>query len=49
MIVANDVSRKDIGFGTDDNEVTFIRPNKKIISSPKTDKNDISKMIFDLI
>ncbi|WP_056990203.1 bifunctional phosphopantothenoylcysteine decarboxylase/phosphopantothenate--cysteine ligase CoaBC [Liquorilactobacillus mali] len=49
LIVANDVSRSDIGFGSDENEVVFMRPGKENINSPKTDKNDIAKMIFDLI
>ncbi|MFT8424101.1 MAG: bifunctional phosphopantothenoylcysteine decarboxylase/phosphopantothenate--cysteine ligase CoaBC [Liquorilactobacillus sp.] len=49
LLVANDVSRSDIGFGSDENEVIFMRPSKENINSPKTNKDDIAKMIFDLI
>ncbi|MFT9372807.1 MAG: bifunctional phosphopantothenoylcysteine decarboxylase/phosphopantothenate--cysteine ligase CoaBC [Liquorilactobacillus hordei] len=49
LMVANDVSRSDIGFGSDENQVIFMRPNKENINSPKTNKDEIAKMIFDLI
>lgn len=45
-IVANDISRTDIGFGSDFNEVTILTKNdeKKLVK--KATKNDIAKIIL---
>lgn len=46
MIVANDVSRKDIGFGSDENEVYFILPAKKPKKIAKASKAKIASEIL---
>ena len=47
MIVFNDVSRRDIGFDSDYNEVTLIFKNSEVIKVPKMKKNDIASIIID--
>lgn len=47
MIVANDVSRNDIGMGSDDNEVTFIYHDGKTYHIPKTSKENIAKELIE--
>ena len=49
MLVANDVSRKDIGFGTKENEVTLLFPNKAPKPLAKADKNQVAAWILDEI
>lgn len=49
MIVANDVSRSDIGFESDDNEVTVFRPDVPPIRLPRAGKRDISRRLLELI
>src|SRR5699024_3850544 len=49
MIVGNDVSRKDIGFGNDDNEVTLFTLKNSPIKLSKTNKKDLSHKILDVI
>ena len=48
LIVANDVSKKDIGFDSDENEVTLItkKEQKKI---KKASKKIVSKKIVEFI
>lgn len=46
-IVANDISRKDIGFGSVDNQVTFISKDS-IKELPKMSKTDVAKEICKL-
>ena len=48
-IVANDISKKDIGFGSDDNEVYIIDRHDNIKKIDKSNKNNISKAIVDEI
>ena len=48
-IVANDISKKDIGFGSDDNEVYIIDRHDNIKKIDKSSKNDIAKAIVDEI
>ena len=48
-IVANDISKKDIGFGSDDNEVYIIDKHDNIKKIDKSNKNNISKAIVDEI
>ena len=49
FIVANDISKKDIGFGSDDNEVYIIDKHDNIKKIDKSNKNNISKAIVDEI
>lgn len=48
-IVANDVSRSDIGFGSENNEVTVIRRNKSPITIPRQAKRLIAGQLLDLV
>ena len=48
-IVANDISKKDIGFGSDDNEVYIIDGHDNIKKIDKSNKNNIAKAIVDEI
>lgn len=48
-IVANDISKKDIGFGSDDNEVYIIDKHDNIKKIDKNSKNNIAKAIIDEI
>ncbi len=45
MIIANDVSRKDIGFNSDYNQVAIINKNNKVEKISKNKKNFIAKII----
>ena len=49
FIVANDISKKDIGFGSDDNEVYIIDRHDNIKKIDKSSKNNIAKAIVDEI
>lgn len=46
FVVANDVSRKDIGFATSENEVTLVYPNYEV-ALPKEDKYQLSLNIIE--
>lgn len=48
-IVANDISKKDIGFGSEDNEVYIIDKHDNIKKIDKNNKNNIAKAIIDVI
>ena len=48
LIIANDVSNKDIGFDSDDNEVTLITEKEKLIIE-RQNKRKVSKKIIDFI
>ena len=48
-IVANDISKKDIGFGSEDNEVYIINKHDNIKKIDKNSKNNIAKAIIDEI
>ena len=48
-IVANDISKKDIGFGSEDNEVCIIDKFNNITKIDKTSKANIAKEIVDII
>lgn len=48
-IVVNDVSKKDIGFHSNDNEVTILTKSGKDISIPKLPKKEIAKRILLLV
>ena len=47
MIVANDVSREDIGFNSDDNQVTLIQKNGSITELPIMPKTDLAHILLD--
>jgi phosphopantothenoylcysteine decarboxylase / phosphopantothenate---cysteine ligase len=50
MIVANDVSKQDIGFGTDDNKAFILRKNQTdAIDLPRMSKKDLAEKIIDQI
>ncbi|MFQ6082581.1 MAG: bifunctional phosphopantothenoylcysteine decarboxylase/phosphopantothenate--cysteine ligase CoaBC [Candidatus Aminicenantia bacterium] len=49
LIVVNDVSRKEIGFGSDFNQVTFIDRKGQVIQTDILSKKEISSLIFDRI
>jgi len=48
-IVANDISRSDIGFGSENNEVTVFRRNKPPLTIPLQAKRLIAGRLFDLV
>ncbi|MBN2408245.1 MAG: bifunctional phosphopantothenoylcysteine decarboxylase/phosphopantothenate--cysteine ligase CoaBC, partial [Candidatus Aminicenantes bacterium] len=49
LIVANDVSRKDIGFDSDDNQVVIIDRKETVFESDKESKRQISRLIMDRV
>jgi phosphopantothenoylcysteine decarboxylase/phosphopantothenate--cysteine ligase len=49
LIVANNVSDEDIGFGSDFNQVSLISPGGKTIHSERKSKLEISQMILDRV
>lgn len=49
LIVANDVSKKEVGFGVDYNKVALVFPEGKTVCSGKKTKREISRMILDAI
>ena len=46
IIAANDVSRKDIGFDSDNNEITLFFKNGDKRNTGKQSKSDIAKIIL---
>ena len=48
LIIANDVSNKEIGFDSDDNEVTLITEKEKYLIE-RQNKRKVSKKIIDFI
>ena len=48
-IIANDISKKDIGFGADENEVYIIDRNMKIKHINKASKQEVAFKIFEEI
>ena len=49
LIVANDVARKDAGFGTDTNEVFIIDTEKQVLHVAMASKYDIASKILDRV
>ena len=49
FIVANDITRKDTGFKSEDNKVTIIDKNGNEYNLEKMSKRNVAKKIFDLI
>lgn len=48
-LVANDISRKDIGFGSDENEVYILDKNLKSKHLGKASKNVIAKQVLEYV
>jgi phosphopantothenoylcysteine decarboxylase/phosphopantothenate--cysteine ligase len=48
-IVANDISRKDIGFNSDENEVTLFFPNREPIRLEKQSKDRIAQVVLKTV
>jgi phosphopantothenoylcysteine decarboxylase/phosphopantothenate--cysteine ligase len=48
MLVVNDVSRPDIGFASDYNEVTVISRSGRVTHIPKTRKTVVARKIVEL-
>ena len=49
FIAANDISRSDIGFGSDFNEMTLFAKNGNKTVIPKATKTDVAKIILGKI
>ncbi len=49
LLVANDVSRSDIGFDHDENEVVLFSPNREKESLPRDSKRKIADRIIEVI
>ncbi|WP_125582884.1 bifunctional phosphopantothenoylcysteine decarboxylase/phosphopantothenate--cysteine ligase CoaBC [Levilactobacillus cerevisiae] len=49
LLAANDVSRSDIGFNGDDNQVTFIMADGVTDQTPKTSKTLIAQALIDRV
>ena len=49
LLVANDVSRPDIGFGSESNEVTIFRASGSPIRVPRRSKAEVARVILDLV
>ena len=49
MIIGNDISRSDIGFGGSDNEVLVVRPDLEPVLIPKASKLEIARELFELL
>jgi phosphopantothenoylcysteine decarboxylase/phosphopantothenate--cysteine ligase len=48
LIVVNDVSKKDVGFGTDTNEVFIIDKEKKMFHIPLAPKQEVARKILNV-
>jgi len=49
LIVANDVSRKGVGFGTDTNEVFIVDKKKNVVHVSLARKREVAQKILDVI
>jgi phosphopantothenoylcysteine decarboxylase/phosphopantothenate--cysteine ligase len=47
MVVANNVSRNDVGFGSDENEVVLVLRTGENVEIPRASKRQVSDAIFD--
>ena len=48
-LIANDISRKDIGFSSDYNEVTIFDKNGGVTKLNRASKTDIARQLFEVI
>ncbi len=49
LVVANDVTKSGIGFGSDNNEVTLVDPTGTSRHVPKSSKEEIAHIILDTV
>ena len=49
FIVANDITAKDTGFASEDNKVTILSKDGKVINLDKMSKKQVASNIFDMI
>jgi len=49
FVIANDISRADRGFESDDNEVYIISKNRKVKKIPLTSKREVARGIIDFL
>lgn len=49
LIVANDVGRSDIGFGSDDNEATVFRRGRSPLPLSRQSKRELARRLLDLV
>ena len=49
LIVANDVGREGVGFGTTTNELFVIDETKKVVHIPKASKTQVAHTLLDII
>ena len=49
LVVANDVSRKGVGFGTETNEVFIIDEEKNVVHVPLSSKRTVAERILDVV
>ena len=49
FLIANDISRKDIGFSSDYNEVTILDKNGNMTKIERADKTTVARKIFEAI
>jgi phosphopantothenoylcysteine decarboxylase/phosphopantothenate--cysteine ligase len=49
MVVANDISRSDVGFGAEDNQVTLVFKDGTSESLPKMGKDEVADVLLDRI
>lgn len=49
FLIANDISRKDIGFSSDYNEVTILDKNGNMTKIERADKATVARKIFEAI
>jgi len=48
LIVVNDVSKKNVGFGTETNEVFIVDEEKKVVHVPLAPKQEVARKILDV-
>lgn len=49
MIIANDISQKEIGFSSEENQVTLLSPQNKVENLPQLAKNRLASLILDRV
>ncbi len=49
LLVANDVSRADSGFGTDTNLVSLVRPDGTVEEWPLSTKAEVARLLLERI
>ncbi|MGF3066603.1 bifunctional phosphopantothenoylcysteine decarboxylase/phosphopantothenate--cysteine ligase CoaBC [Facklamia sp. P12945] len=48
-IIANDVSQKDIGFNSKNNQVTLLNEKGQVVNLPKMEKIDLARKVWEII